>query len=98
MKTAAKKKVPIKKLKGKENPIKKLKSKDLMEKHWKGMPEFNQPGIKPVKVLTVNFESNEAMHKFSKLVGQLITAKTRSIWYPKVVEESALDKRWSKKK
>lgn len=75
-------------------PIKKFDH----QKHWKGMPEFNQPGIIPVKVLTVNFLTKEDMLKFSKMVGQEITAKTRSIWFPVESPESAIDKRWSDKK
>lgn len=64
--------------------------------HMKGMPEFNQPELAPVKTIMVCFASNEDMHKFSKIVGQLITAKTRSIYYPELKEVSGLDKRWSK--
>lgn len=81
--------------KQKETPAKK---KFKAEEHWKGMPEFNQPGIAPVKTLTVNFETKEHMLKFSKLIGQEITAKTRSVWFPVVPEESALNKRWADKK
>lgn len=66
--------------------------------HWKGMPEFNQPGIIPVKSLIVNFETKDDMLKFSKMVGQEITAKTKSIWYPLAPIENSTDKRWSDKK
>lgn len=65
---------------------------------WQGMPEFNQPGIEPVKVLLVNFQTKEDMLKFSKLVGFQITAKTKSIWFPVVEETPRFDKRWSDKK
>lgn len=70
------------------------KAKIDYKKSWEGMPEFSNSGLKPVKVLTVNFESKEAMLKFSKLMGQEVTAKTRSIWFPKAEEETAIDKRW----
>lgn len=77
----------------------KTKEKFDHAKHWKGMPEFNQPDAGPVKSLIVNFASMEDVHRFAKLIGgQIITAKTRSVWYPFVPEESALDKRWSDKK
>lgn len=66
------------------------------KEHWKGMPEFNQPNMKPVHQVLVGFANKEDMHKFSKVVGQSITAKTKSIWYPEVLETGALDKRWSK--
>jgi hypothetical protein len=64
--------------------------------HMKGMPSFEQPELAPHKVLIVNFQDAEAVHKFAKLVGQLITDKTRYIWYPGLPNEVALDKRWSK--
>lgn len=67
-------------------------------KHWQGMPEFNQPGIKPVKTIKVNFMSNVDMLKFSKLIGQQITAKTRSIYFPEVKEDLYMNKRYSSKK
>lgn len=83
-------------MKKKEKPKTTKRVKTDFNLHMKGMPEFNQPNVKPVKQLTVNFMTNEDMHKFSKLVGQQITAKTRSIYYPEMKEENAIDKRWSK--
>lgn len=82
--------------KDKQQTKKPKKEKLDFNLHMKGMPEFNQPNIKPIKQLIVNFMSNEDMHKFSKLVGQAITAKTRSIYYPEAKEENAINKRWSK--
>lgn len=67
-------------------------------KHWKGMPEFVQPNAGPIKILLVHFDTKEDMLKFSKLVGQQVTARTPSIWFPKKPAEAALDKRWSDKK
>lgn len=67
------------------------------EQHWKGMPEFTQNDLAPIKQVIVNFANKEDLLKFSKLVGQLVDTKTRSIWYPEVKEESALNKRWVKK-
>lgn len=72
-----------------------LRTKVDYEKHWKGMPEFNQPGLKPIKSLVVNLETKEDMHKFAKLVGQPITAKTKFIWYPFKEDVLYIDKRWS---
>lgn len=74
------------------------KKKINYEEHWQGMPEFVQSGLDPVKSLIVNFSTKEDMHKFSKLVGQPITHKTRFIWYPFVPDEKYIDKRWSDKK
>lgn len=77
-------------------PKEKVKRFDPKE-HWKGMPEFHQPDAGPVKQLIVNFENMENVHKFSKLIGQPITAKTKFVWYPEVPIEGAIDKRWSDK-
>lgn len=87
-------------MKKKEKPktVKVKKEKFNAMDHWKGMPEFNQPGLEPVKVVKVNFASKEYMLKFSKLIGQEITAKTPSVWFPIAPVENALDKRWSDKK
>lgn len=82
-----------------KNPKQKKSSTKIdYAEHWKGMPEFNQPGIKPVKSLKVNFATNADMLKFSKMVGQEITAKTQSIWFPIQPEETAIDKRYSSRK
>lgn len=86
------------KKKAAKKEVKKQAAKKInYDEHWVGMPEFNQPDKTAIKSVTVNFESKEDMLKFSKLVGQEVTSKTRSIWYPKVYEETALDKRWSDK-
>ncbi len=74
-----------------------LRKKFDPKAHWKGMPEFNQPDAGPIKALIVNFENMENVHKFAKLIGQPITAKTKFVWYPEVPFEGAIDKRWSDK-
>lgn len=84
----------MKKQKAEEPKPDKFNPKD----EWKGMPEFNQPDGGPIKSIIVNFDNKEDMHKFSKLIGQPITARTRSVWYPAVPEEGALDKRYVDKK
>lgn len=68
------------------------------EEHWKGMPEFNQPGIKPIKSLIVHFLNKDDMLKFSKIIGFQITAKTKSVWYPVQDETPRWDKRYVDKK
>lgn len=50
---------------------------------WKGMPEFSHEDLQPFKQVIVGFETSEDVEEFSKLVGQKISASTRSIWYPK---------------
>lgn len=53
-------------------------------KEWKGMPEFHQEDLEPVSQIIVSFSSEENRNAFANLIGQKITASTKSIWYPKV--------------
>lgn len=51
------------------------------EKMWEGMPEFgNEP--KAAKSLYVHFVEMEDYRDFAELIGQNLTDKTASIWYP----------------
>lgn len=49
---------------------------------WDGMPEFDQKDTSAFKQIIVNFENQTHMEAFEKLIGQDITIKTKSIWYP----------------
>ena len=53
------------------------------EKHWVGMPEFEQEDDPNYKELLVKFKTKEDYDKFQKLIGQKLTLKTKSIFYPK---------------
>ena len=55
---------------------------------WRGMPEFKQDDLKPLKSILVHFETQPDIDAFAELVGQMITVKTRSIWYPKHEREN----------
>jgi len=58
---------------------------------WKGMPEFEQEDLSPAKSITVNFASMNDYEKFASLVGQKLTEKTRSIWYPQAQKINMTD-------
>lgn len=62
---------------------------------WHGMPEFQQEDKTAWKSLTVNFSSMDDLQGFSKLIGQSLTEKTRSIWYPQAEIERYADKRYT---
>ena len=64
------------------------------EKTWEGMPEFVQDDFSPFKTIYVHFESYEDVKKFAELVGQSLTIKTRSIWYPEAEIGRMMNKRW----
>lgn len=59
-----------------------FESGEWWEEYWQDMPEFDQRDLTAEKSLIVNFKSLDDMNRFSELVGQPITTRTRSIWYP----------------
>jgi hypothetical protein len=52
---------------------------------WKDMPEFIQEKQEPYAKVIVRFETKEDLEEFSKLIGQKLTQKTKSIWHPELV-------------
>jgi hypothetical protein len=52
------------------------------EKEWEGMPEFENKDLSAYKSIHVNFACQADYDAFSELIGQKLTEKTRSIWYP----------------
>lgn len=63
-------------------------------REWKGMPEFDQEDKTGAKQLIVHFKTTEDVESFARLVGQTVTEKTRSIWFPKAEIERYMDKRY----
>ena len=64
------------------------------QKEWKGMPEFIQNDQEPKFSVRVNFETEDDLYAFAKLVDQKITFRTQSIWYPKVDAVKVINKMW----
>lgn len=62
---------------------------------WKGMPEFAQEDLAPVKSVIVHFASLADQAAFAKLVGQRIGHRTQSIWYPEAEIGHFADKRYA---
>ena len=52
---------------------------------WKGMPEFELTKQRPFAQIIVRFNSQADLDEFAFLIGQELTNKTKSIWYPKLV-------------
>lgn len=50
--------------------------------HWVGMPPMSQPDARPRHHLVVHFRDQADRQAFAVLVGQPLTPRTRSIWYP----------------
>lgn len=49
---------------------------------WVGMPEFVQNKQEPFSTLICRFETQQDLDDFAKLIGQKLTPKTKSIWFP----------------
>jgi len=62
--------------------------------HWGGMPEYNHQDLEPWKTVLVNFRNRAERDDFASLIGQTVTDKTRSIWYPKADIERYVDKKF----
>lgn len=62
--------------------------------HWTGMPTFDSKNIQAEKRLIVNFRSEEDFLKFAEVVGQNLTTKTKSVWWPAREKDSNAIKRW----
>lgn len=60
---------------------------DDYDAHWKEMPEFEQENKKPFKELKVCFQTEEDFFAFQKLLGQPMTRKTKTIWFPEMDRE-----------
>jgi hypothetical protein len=64
------------------------------QKHWVGMPEYSQEDNPPYKKLIVSFRSKEDYEEFSKLIDQVLSEKTKSIWHPKLDRDANALRRW----
>ena len=53
------------------------------EEDWVGMPEFKMKHIKPVRIIKINFLTEEDVAEFSKLIGQKISGY-ENYWFPKL--------------
>lgn len=52
------------------------------EIEWRGMPEFNQPDNGAFRQIIVSFDDQAGVDKFASLIGQSLTSKTKSLWFP----------------
>lgn len=62
--------------------------------HWDGMPSFENEDKTAFRIMPIHFKDQAAVDAFAKLVGQKITDKTRSLWFPEIEIETYADKRY----
>ena len=55
---------------------------DLAQTLWVGMPEFIQEKQEPFAKIIVRVNSEADLEELSELLGQKLTAKTKSVWFP----------------
>jgi negative regulator of genetic competence, sporulation and motility len=61
---------------------KRTEAKETPEE-WQGMPEFVQEKKEEYRKIIVRFDNEKDVQAFAKAIGQNITPKTKSIWFPK---------------
>lgn len=66
----------------------------IWEKEWKDMPEFNQEDLTSYRKIVVHFRCPKDVKDFSELIGQRITAKQPSLWFPKMEPRRYAHLRW----
>ena len=54
----------------------------LWQEEWIGMPEFTQEKQSPYAKIIIRVECREDLDQLSKLLGQKLTQKTKSAWFP----------------
>ena len=79
-------------------PAVKKSKKGLSEfhaSHWQGMPEFEQEAsVWIYHSLKITFNTAKAYATFAGLVRQVLSTKTKSIYYPQWTPEKARNKKW----
>lgn len=50
--------------------------------HWRDMPEFVQEDLWAKRTIKIHFRSDEDVQRFAALIGQTITPKQKSLWFP----------------
>lgn len=54
------------------------------KKEWQDMPEFIQEDLTSHRKIVVHFRNDEDVKKFAELLGQKITQKQPSLWFPEM--------------
>jgi hypothetical protein len=62
---------------------------------WAGMPDFEQEDLESWGAVKVHFKDREARDSFADLIGQALTERTRSIWFPPAEIGRYADKRYA---
>lgn len=61
---------------------------------WAGMPDYSHEDKTPVRSILVHFAAHEHVVEFASRIGQTLTEKTKSVWFPRADIERMTDKRY----
>jgi hypothetical protein len=67
---------------------------DNYKQEWQDMPEFVQEKKEPYSKIIIRFKCEKDLEEFSKLIGQKLTKKTKSIWFPFKSHWNNIKKYW----
>lgn len=67
---------------------------EFYDQHWQNMPEYNQPDNGAYRQLIINFQDEAAVKNFESIIGQSLTKKTKSIWFPKREQNNVSELFW----
>lgn len=73
------------------NPLFEIDDADEYETEWRGMPEFHQPDNGAFRQIIVSFDDQAGVDAFAKAIGQNLTDKTKSVWYPPRERNNVVD-------
>jgi hypothetical protein len=59
--------------------------------HWQGMPAFRMEPLEPCQKIIISFVRWEDVEAFGKLIGQPVTPRTKSFWFPPKPKQSRKD-------
>jgi len=54
-----------------------------VKSEWVGMPEFKQNDIDSFSTIIFRIVDEESLKKLSELIGQPLTNKTKTVWFPR---------------
>lgn len=61
---------------------------------WDDMPEFDQPEKGQHALIRVRFRNEEDLQEFAQKIGQNLSTKTKSIWYPPLDKNKTTVLKW----
>ena len=73
---------------------KKSRRNKVWQKFWREMPEYVQENNPPYKQVTMRLQDDSYLDELSKLLGQNLSDKTKSIWHPKLERTENQKLRW----